>query len=821
MPPITNQQKRDFTKKIDAFEKKLASLTKDDIENVTTKQIKIGNITYTREVSEEIENMVKAYDELYQLDKATFTQTGEHLNEDRQMKAYYAACEKLGMPFWNRVLTGTPEGLVKSKIANSQNAVNSDDPKKAAESINDALHAVRRTKNWKSLASEIEKLYHAAENKFGYTVFNGTRLGFGQRLGKMGFNLQMESFEKMLESYDPNVPTDLEPFAVKYEAVLSSAQNDKGVYYDKDRCDKAFQAAVGKLGMEFCKHLSSVPQEFLNNEIDSFTMAVNVYDKSKNPEKAQNLTARYLDTVSLILKNDPSNKTSLVQRMYDAVKKKCGEAAADRIVEIAAASKKLPDLVGSIEKKHKEAKQNEQKKQAEQESTADFAWREKWKKPMEVVYEQFFDPALINRVLNARSAADKKNQPILSSDEDLAFLNGMATKANLLYNFAHRDYLKPIDEAVHSIYEDYALAREHYKEEISSGDVGSPLYQARLEALTACGAMGVMASRFISVAKANSLGFENVKDVDPMKTLRETLTVLRDEMERIPKSGNDTRLYTNLDNAIRGVIDNAGISLEELHTAAEQYFNARKGVIFSPFTAAGKQRLDIANRVIGFLDVVKYKKLDPMSKTKEDEPEVKAKNEVKENAKTEAPKSQVKTEAPKSQAKTEATKSQAKTEATKSQAKTEATKSQVKTEATKSQAKTEEPKSQAKTEAPKSQAKTKATNLSETVYDKIHDKCIELTRDKKILTFDQALAIDVKADAGTFAQKDYLNGLLDKENELKDLAQKYPDRDAFENALDGLLKELNNAPKTNAETAVNVGYALETNEAAAQQTTLT
>ena len=791
MPPITNQQKRDFTKKIDAFEKKLASLTKYDIENVTTKQIKIGNINYNRVVSEEIENMVKAYDELYQLDKATFTQTGEHLNEDRQMKAYYAACEKLGMPFWNRVLTGTPEGLVKSKIANSQNAVNSGDRKKAAESINDALHAVRRNKNWKSLAPEIEKLYHAAENKFGYTVFNGTRLGFGQRLGKMGFDLQMESFEKMLESYDPNVHTDLEPFAVKYEAVLSSAQNDKGVYYDKDRCDKAFQAAVGKLGMEFCKHLSSVPQEFLNNEIESFTMAVNVYDKSKNPEKAQNLTTRYLDTVSLILKNDPSNKTSLVQRMYDAVKKKCGEAAADRIVEIAAASKELPDLVGSIEKKHKEAEQNEQKKQAEQESTADFAWREKWKKPMEVVYEQFFDPTLITRVLNASSAADKKDQPILSSDEDLAFLDGMATKANLLYNFAHRDHLKPIDEVVHSVYEDYAMAREHYKEEISSGDVGSPLYQARLEALAACGAMGVMASRFISVAKANSLGFENVKGVDPMKTLRETLTVLRDEMERIPKSGNDTRLYTNLRNALNGVVNNKnGASLEELHTAAEQYFNARKGVIFSPFTAAGKQRLDIANRVIGFLDVVKYKKLDPVSKTKEDEPEVKAKNEVKENVKTEAPKSQAKTEAPKSQAKTEAPKSQAKNEA---------------------------PKSQVKNEAPKSQAKTKAPNLSETVYDKIHDKCVNLTRDKNILTFDQAMAIDVKADAGTFAQKDYLNGLLDKENELKDLAQKYPEKEAFENALDGLLKELNNAPKTNAETPVNVGYALETNEAAAQQ----
>ncbi len=785
MPPITNQQRRDFTKKVDLFEKKLASITPTDLVAVSRKDIVRGNNTTTINVHTKIEEMVQAYNELYDLDQAAFKQNREHLNADRQLKAFYDACEKLGIHFWFGVKTGTPDKLVEDKIAASKTALEAGDREAAATSIYETFCAIRKNNNRESYLDEIKNLYHSAEEKFGYDVFCGTNLSFGRSYRQVGFELQMESFEKMLENYDPKVHTDLKPIADKFEAAYSCARDDSGAYFDKERCDKAINAAVDKIGIQFCHHLSAVPKVIVDKQINSFTMSIHLYDKSEDPEKAQHLTDKFLETVRLILRN-PNNgdlTEKLITTMYDSVNIKCGEAFADRIAEIDGVSDRLPNLLKPINDRLKKAEQTEHAKQAEQEEAAGITWREKWEKPLKIVNELFLDPTLRRQIGDVSNAVDKDNQIILNTNEDRSFLDAMAVNADLLSRFATKDYHKPIDAVMNSVYEDYAKAREHFAEEISSGEVGSLLYKTRLDALTACGAMGVAASSFISVAKANSLGFENAKDVDPMKPLRETLTVLRDEMERIPKSGNDTRLYTNLRNALNGVVNNEnGASLEELRTAAEQYFNARKGVIFSPFTAAGKQRLDIANRVIGFLDVARYKTLEAKSNVKEDEPEVKAKNEVKENAKTEAPKSQVKTEA---------------------------TKPQVKTEATKPQV---------KTEAPKPQVKTEATNLSETVYDKIHKKCINLTRDKNILTFDQALAIDVKADAGTFAQKDYLNGLLDKEDELKELARKYPEKEAFERALDGLLEEFINAPATNAKTAVNVGYALETNEAEAQQT---
>lgn len=789
MPPITNQQRRDFTKKVDAFDKKLASLTEKDLERVTLKQVRSGNVNHSIVVSEEIENMVEAYNELFELDSTTFRKTGEHLNADRQLKAYYAACEKFGIRFWDRVQAAMPEDLVKSKIADSQNAINSDDPKKAAESVNEALHAVRKATNWESLTPEIENLYHAAENKFGYAVFNGTQLSFGHRLRGVGFNLQMGSFDKMLENYDPNVHTDLRPFAEKYEAASACAQGS----FDKERCNKAFQAAVDKMGMQFCNHLSSIPQEFVDEEIDSFTRAVAVYDDSNNPEKAQNLTTKYLDTVKLVLKNDSVNRTTLIQNMYDAVKKKCGEAAADRIVEIEESSYKLSNMVDSINARKQAAEKNERKQQAEREDAAGFAWKGKWAKPVEIVNENFLDPKLVNWVLSTRSAADNKKQLILDSNEDRAFMNLMAESGNLLYDFAIGNHVRPIDNVVKNVYEDYTKAHEYFTEAISSGEVGSTLYKARLEAMTVCGAMGLMASRFISVAKANTLGFENVRDVDPMAPLRETLTVLRDEMERIPKSGNDTQLYTSLNNAINGVIDNAGISLEELHTAAEQYFNARKGSIFGPLTAAGKQRLDIANRVIGFLDVVHYKRLDALSKANENVQENVQEN-VEENAIPVVPAQSQETPGGDAINGNVVDEENLINNGSDEYVKIE---ENVEENLIDNGSKNAPAQENAKVEKQEEVKPNDVMSMDDKVYELIREKCKQLNEDG-VVPKGSAGDIAIIAYNASYEQKEFLlNNILNNDNKVKALVTNYPESKDFRKALDTILDKVNNPVEQN------------------------
>ena len=489
----------------------------------------------------------------------------------------------------------------------------------------------------------------------------------------------LDSFEQSIESFDAT-PENMDALYNDYYKIRKFLYDAEGVYadvkypsLDKKRPVQAFIAAADKFGEPFLGQFRYVPEGFAKEYIKRFREEVRTAAKSHGAYDKEHLAQRFYDTMKIAYSNENSDELTLspdIEKMYSEVKKLIGEKLADHIFEIepdyyrimpnvkaahekeirqqnmqAAAERRRLEKERAAElKRQQEAREKEINDKIEKDVKAKIERAQKADKEhydilenANVIIKKAFENAGLSKQLSALLAkkeavseavdkvyADKtveeREEIEKTLDEDITFLTDLQEYTERLHEYGQGDDMRPIDATVKTIENRFPAQLDRLFAALPNEEPGSMEHKDRLEMIRACGSMLVNTQRFANVAAASGLPLNGVEVKDPMTTVRKTLQLFSEELDRIPKEDDDSELFTTFKDALEAAAN--GGSLKDLSTASMNYYNGRKGIIFGPFTEVGKHRLNVSDHVFEFLEDIHYGALAKEVERKAEAPRV-------------------------------------------------------------------------------------------------------------------------------------------------------------------------------------------------------
>ena len=498
---------------------------------------------------------------------------------------------------------------------------------------------------------------------------------------KQQYAQMLDSFEQSIESFDAT-PENMDALYNDYYKIRKFLYDAEGVYadvkypsLDKKRPVQAFIAAADKFGEPFWGQFRYVPEGFPKEYIKRFREEVRTAAKSHGAYDQEHLAQRFYDTMKIAYLNENSDKLTLspdIEKMYSEVKKLIGEERADHIFEIepdyyrimpnvkaahekeirqqnmqAAAERRRLEKERAAElKRQQEAREKEINDKIEKDVKAKIERAQKADEEhydilenANVIIKKAFEKEDLSERLSAllekkeadskaidkicANKTDEERETIEQSlNDDVAFLNDLKKYTKRLCEYGQGDDMRPIDATVKTIQNKFPAQLERLFAALPNEEPGSMEHKDRLEMIQACGSMLVNTRRFANTAAASGLPLNGVEVKDPMATVRKTLQLFSEELDRIPKDDDDSELFTTFKDALEAAAN--GGSLKDLSTASMNYYNGRKGILFGPFTEVGKHRLNVSDHVFEFLEDIHYGALEKEAQKKAEQPKAAA-----------------------------------------------------------------------------------------------------------------------------------------------------------------------------------------------------
>ena len=487
---------------------------------------------------------------------------------------------------------------------------------------------------------------------------------------KQQYAQMLDSFEQSIESFDAT-PENMDTLFNDYYKIRKFLYDAEGVYadvkypsLDKNRPVQAFIAAADKFGEPFWGQFRYVPEGFAKEYIKRFREEVRTAAKSHGAYDKEHLAQRFYDTMKIAYLNENSDKLTLspdIEKMYSEVKKLIGEERADHIFEIepdyyrimpnvkaahekeirqqnmqAAAERRRLEKERAAElKRQQEAREKEINEKIERDVKAKIERAQKADEEhydilenANVIIKKAFENAGLSKQLSALlekkeadvetvdkvyadKTVDEREEIEKAINEDITFLTDLQEYTERLYEYGQGDDMRPIDATVKTIQNRFPAQLDRLFAALPNEEPGSMEHKDRLEMIRACGSMLVNTQRFANVAAASGLPLNGVEVKDPMTTVRKTLQLFSEELDRIPKEDDDSELFTTFKDALEAAAN--GGSIKNLWDASSDYYNGRRGRLFRPFTEVGRHRLDVSDHVYEFLKDVKWKTLEKES----------------------------------------------------------------------------------------------------------------------------------------------------------------------------------------------------------------
>ena len=480
---------------------------------------------------------------------------------------------------------------------------------------------------------------------------------------KQQYAQTLDEFERSIESFDAT-PENMEILFNDYYKIRKFLYDAEGVYadvkypsLDKNRPVQAFIAAADKFGEPFWGQFRYVPEGFAKEYIKRFREEVRTAAKSHGAYDKEHLAQRFYDTMKIAYSNENSDKLTLspdIEKMYSEVKKLIGEKLADHIFEkepdyyrimpnVNAAHEKeirrqnmLADAERRRLEKERAAELKRQQEERENKNVEKITHDAKIKLEKEQkVHEEHYDllenanviieKAFKHEELSERLSAllekkeavseaiddvyadktdDEREEIATALNDDITFLTDLQRHTERLYEYGQGDDMRPIDATIRNIQAKFPAQLDRLFAALPNEEPGSMEHKDRLEMIQACGSMLVNTQRFANAAANSGLPLNGVEVKNPMDTVRKTLQLFSEELDRIPKDDDDSELFTTFKDALEAAAN--GGSLKDLSTASMNYYNGRKGIIFGPFTEVGKHRLNVSDHVFEFLEDIHY-----------------------------------------------------------------------------------------------------------------------------------------------------------------------------------------------------------------------
>ena len=926
-----------YSEKLQVFANKISELNVEDLDNYV-----VNGSGARREKNTFIEDSIKEYKELLAINKDN---NGNIINKDAQLSVFEMAAEKLGPAFWENF--EVTETVVHHYLVQANDLINNNaDQKEVEASLKGMLQAISYCPEdlKKTYSEDFETLYTLAVNQYGAGVVKDLDhdIGVGADVmaksskrittqdgsviapslpTEMRFHIQMHSWERINEQAKQNDghfdSEDFDRVKIVYQEARKLAKDENGQPYDKDRFMKAFEESAFIFGEPFWGLGAAIPMSIPEKYIRELGEKMEKLNSGEpmSLENEKDLARFFRTTIMAVHRGEqkPTPETKeLLNGYYLTIQQKLQPAAAEKVYGSTSFDKVFPEYKAIAEETRARIEgkvKNEQRLAQEQEENR---------------------KGLLFNLCKANTLSDHVNSLLddeinppekeVFSKEDHSILIEMREDAKSLGNCFLKEksnILPTYQSTFENIQTKYPGYIDWFHEKLQNAEPGSNAYKTTFQALIYCGAMLSVTQQYVKARHDSGLFPEDqgVAICDAAVSVRKMLSVFKEAFQAFPQSGS-SKIFSELKNSIDQAINGEG-TLQDVLDKAKAYHEARKGILFSPFTDVGKHRLDMADKLIFFIekfDVAAMDKTMAESKVVENENVVANANvaanananaPVQENAVPVVPAQEKETPGSEEYVKIEENAEENEVEEENlinngenevdeveeenlinngdANAKVEEQPGNV-SNAEKNASLAEDelydkiqekctalrdrlPNGQkglagtlaelaynstyeekenllnnllndegklnnllkenpvsrdfeaavcrflnkeapvheqfdfelnvkesipeAKAQLPKEPQKPSACNLNDKVYQDVHEKCIHLTKDLGIITFDQAAAIDAKADAGNFAQKEYLNKFLDNTEMVKALAQQFPKRENFENALDGVLEKVN------------------------------
>ncbi len=463
--------------------------------------------------------------------------------------------------------------------------------------------------------------------------------------------MAMYEFRASTPNRSPEKAKELAENFMKIRGLALQADKEKGITFDEERQQKAFQDTANKFGKNFWGEFKKVPNTFADEKIKQYQEAL-AGGKMSNSL----LEHSYFEMMEIAQRSNKVPKPFVIEKLYFDTKAIIGEERVNRIFRTNAMDTLAPNLAKSFkenelkkaeermkleaeeaerqrkleeaQKAEREKRQKaEREKHTEEVITADVDKKiaaeqltdeeryEKWADANGILESTFKDDELSDRMNALLEKAENEETEDEVQNDDYSLLKDLKRHTKRLYDYAQGDDKGALDTTIKTIQNRYPNQMDRLFKTLLNDEPGSMMHKDHLEMIQRCGAIMVNTQRFANKAAEQGLTMEGVNtNKEPIDIVRDTLKKFSVELDRIPKDDDNSEHYTRFQEALQAAAN--GGSLANLLEKSREYFDARVGRFFRPFTEVGRHRLDVADHVYEFLIDVKCKTLEKEAQRK-------------------------------------------------------------------------------------------------------------------------------------------------------------------------------------------------------------